>query len=108
MKKIVVAIGAALFILCSLYPPWVSIRGFNAGYRNVFDLPADSQYHVDLSRLFVEWVVVVAPAGVIVWMLPKKRKLPPVVGRTTLELDRELDKASEALREQGWDSGSTK
>ena len=89
-KKLVLVIGAVVFLACGIFPPWSFVPGAegtygqkNAGYGMLFSPPLprghpeleglDSMYYskIDMSRLGIEWACVCALAAVA-WVLAPK------------------------------------
>lgn len=77
IRKITVVVSVALFILCSLFPPWIrtgtlsSGGGENEGYTWLWN--AVREETVDMHRLFIEWACIAAVAGAV-WFCTSKPK----------------------------------
>jgi len=74
-QKTVVWIGVALIVGTGLYPPWVAVWGREgvrkpAGYHWLLFPPPDQILEIDLSRLLVEWTLIVAIAAALIWATP--------------------------------------
>lgn len=74
-QKCVLLCGAVAFVLSGLFPPWLTTEPFSehshaSAYRSfILRPPRDS--NLDISRLAVEWLCIVAATGTI-WLLMSK------------------------------------
>lgn len=88
-QKLVVAVGASLFIVAGAFPPWRFVRGYPnpesvstpATYAWILSPPAseDKRFigvRVDLERLAVEWVVLGTTTMAVVMLLRRDRRPP--------------------------------
>jgi hypothetical protein len=75
--KLTIIVGAVAFILCGLFPPWLSIS--SAGHAHatgcsfILSPPTKGNSKLDISRLAVEWLCIAVAAGTV-WLLVSKPK----------------------------------
>jgi hypothetical protein len=82
IQQIVIALAAIVVVLMALYPPYnaVSLTGWPSqyyGYGFLFDPPLINQYWVsgiNWPRLINQWVVIIIPTLLILWVLREKRQ----------------------------------
>jgi len=85
MQKKLIVIGIALFILMSLFPPWTYTYKYESiyseeptGYGFIFSPPnkklpyAVHGIKIDMSRLFIQWVIVLAATGIGIYLTSTK------------------------------------
>jgi len=83
-RKIVV-ISIAIFVLIGLFPPWVytfkhkdTYSAKSAGYAFIAVAPPPEQdtlahgVKIDLSRLLIQWVLLVGVSGGVLLLAPRK------------------------------------
>lgn len=77
-QLIVLWVAIGLIVLMGLFPPWVRKE---AEYRTYLDAPvgyafiavAPDRARVDLSRLFLQWVLVVVAGAGVFWTLRTRK-----------------------------------
>jgi hypothetical protein len=82
VSKRIILVGAVAFILCGLFPPWLSIsyEGHirSADYRFILLPPPKEQYaygrKLDISRLAVEWLCIAVATGTVLLLVSKPEK----------------------------------
>ncbi|MCP4331655.1 MAG: hypothetical protein GY785_03275 [Gammaproteobacteria bacterium] len=85
-QKTLIVVGVLVFILAGLFPPWLYTLHVNnidrekpAGYAPIFDPPYpendDIRYGVelDVSRLTVQWVVILTATGLCVFLTTSRK-----------------------------------
>lgn len=88
-RKILLS-GILVIVLMGLYPPWLYTRShafsyseIPAGYSFILSAPkpeySSSEYGVkiDIPRLFIQWVLVVAAMGAVILFVKKEEKNSP-------------------------------
>lgn len=84
----ILVIWATILMLVGLglYPPWITVWGSvgqmrrTAGYHLLFNPPSEEALQMDVARLLLEWVLVLALASGFLWAAPPKgsvRRLCP-------------------------------
>ena len=84
-QKICLWIGIAVIVLMSLFPPWLYTQAritevqTNAGYHFLLTPPQPQGevgygIHLDMSRLFVQWIVIIAIAAGLIVSFQEKEK----------------------------------
>lgn len=73
-QKLLLIIGSLLFVALGLYPPWrdKGPSDYSLGYALIFQPPRPDS-RIDLARLSVEWLCVVALIGSLAVALRQKR-----------------------------------
>ncbi len=79
-QKICLWLGICLIVLIGLFPPWVRggtlLTPNDAGYHFIFTPPKVRSMEcsrIDISRLFVQWVMVASITGGLVTTLKDKK-----------------------------------
>ena len=94
-RKNVILVGISLIVLMGLFPPWISgtyttsnnnPRFFEesaGGYHFIFAPPAKWVglkttwvYRLDYSRLFLQWLLIVAVSGGLIFLFREPQKAP--------------------------------
>jgi len=85
VSKLIMLVGAVAFILCGLLPPWLDISNQGhtraTAYSFILSPPPTKEYSygvkIDISRLVVEWLCILAVTAVA-WIIfvPKSIKEP--------------------------------
>jgi hypothetical protein len=85
VQKFILLCGSFMFVLCGLFPPWLDISNQghtrSTAYSFILSPPATARgsygVELDISRLVVEWLCILAVTGVA-WIIfvPKVIKDP--------------------------------
>lgn len=87
-RKGIVFCGFALFLLSGLFPPWNSVVDYkaahleaNIGYHPIVAPPYDLELRgiaaspkIDLSRLGLQWLLIMATTGTMLYLFQPERK----------------------------------